>query len=153
MLFFQPSFRKSSSNVESNRNDPLPLSIFLVLYMSVLSPSFPVVPKNNQLVQGIVSEISLEPTKNQETFLKMALFLCSIQRRCPLTNSSVNVLLSRTTFAHFPSCQYERKVWLPSALPSRVAVHLRGAKLLESLKASLVRCATSVRGTPLTWSS
>lgn len=103
MLFFQTSFRKSSSNVESNRNDPLPLSIFIPLYMSVLTPSLPVVPKSNQLVQGIVSEISLEPTKNQETFLKMALFLSSIQRRCPLTNSSANVLLSRTKFAHFPS--------------------------------------------------
>jgi len=89
----------------------------------------------------------------KKTFLKLALFLFSIQPRCPLMNSSVNVLLSRTRFAHFPSYRSKRKAWLPSALPSRVAAHLKNVKLLESLKASLVWCVTSVRGMLLTWSS
>ena len=61
-------------------------------------------------------------------------------------NSSANVLLSRTRFAHFPSYRIKRKAWLPSALPSRVAAHLKDAKLLESLKTSLVRCVIRCKG-------
>ena len=80
-------------------------------------------------------------------------FLPSIQLRFLLMIWSASALFSTAESAHSPSCPRRRKAPLPSAPNSRLAVRLKHARLLGSLKKSWAKCATNARVMLLMWSS